>query len=316
MVNNIPEAWTVAELEALFQPFGSIESCNVILNKQTRTSKGYGFVKFFQRSEAEEAIHALNGHVVDGKSLTVKKAELGKGPPGPAAIYVSGFTPESVTEQTLHELFDQYGTVQRLKLHPPQVGKRGVAFVTYECFAEAELACNATNGQTLSTGDTIQVKLDNRTAIAAQATQGRLPGPAMIQPHPFQDQRAMRARTPIATPATRFQPYEAAVSMRSKPFANSMVQPLPNGADGNYCIFVYGVQTPQMLQQLFMPFGTVANIRMQPGKKFGFVSMPLYNEAVNSINNLNGRSLPGGITLQVRMAADAKRETGIAEPTM
>lgn len=42
---------------------------------------------------------------------------------------------------------------------------------------------------------------------------------------------------------------QASLSGRAKVFS-SMVQPLPNGSDGNYCIFVYGVQTPQMLQQV------------------------------------------------------------------
>ena len=60
--------------------------------------------------------------------------------------------------------------------------------------------------------------------------------------------------------------------------------------------------------QLFAPFGTVASVRIQQGKKYGFVSMPHYNEVVNAINNLNGMTLRSGVTLQVRMAtADATK---------
>lgn len=47
----------------------------------------------------------------------------------PAAV---GFTPELVTEEMLQSYYEPCGTIQRLKLHPPQPGKRGVAFVTFE----------------------------------------------------------------------------------------------------------------------------------------------------------------------------------------
>lgn len=298
MVNNIPNVWTAAELEAMFAAFGSVESCNVVTDKQTQASKGFGFVKFVNRTEAEEAMNTLNGTSLEGRTLIVKKAALGKGPQGTANIYISGFTPNSVTEESLQSIFSQYGTVQRVKLHPPQPGKKGVAFVTYQCFAEAELACSVANMQALPTGEVVSVKFDARTA---QMAQGVVPAPG-----------AMKGRN-TATQAGRFQPYQASPMGAMKPPMAAAAQyggivPLPNGADGNYCLFVHGPNSPQILQQLCLPFGAVAHVRMQPGKKFGFVSMPNYHEAINCVNNLNGRALQGGITLQVRLAADSKKE--------
>ena len=67
MVNYIPEAWTQVELQNLFQQYGEIESCTVVINKQTQTSKGYGFVKFFHRADAESALEALNGYQIENR---------------------------------------------------------------------------------------------------------------------------------------------------------------------------------------------------------------------------------------------------------
>jgi len=208
-----------------------------------------------------------------------------------------------------------------------------VAFIAFETFAEADLAATQANGLQIQEGDTLTVKLDNRTAQQVQESQNTkvaqsmiksgqrpiaqqftlttpqfspMPQFGMVQP---QGQKAMRRITP-AVPNTRFQPYQAPV-VKPKPLAlatNAAATPLPNGSDGNYCIFVYGVQANDIVEQLFAPFGTVASVRIQQGKKYGFVSMPHYNEVVNAINNLNGMTLRSGVTLQVRMAtADATK---------
>jgi cold-inducible RNA-binding protein len=323
MVNYLPAAWTSADLQALFQPYGTLEACHVVMNKQTQRSKAYGFVKYLSRAEAEVAIAALNGYVAEDRALVVKKADFGKGPPGHATVYVSGFTPELVTEEMLQSYYEPCGTIQRLKLHPPQPGKRGVAFVTFECYAEAELAVAATHGQQLPTGDVLQAKLDHRTSQAAMVSHGKvLAGPPIISAggggqgrspliHPVVGP-TLRGRAP----PVRFEPYEPAVPHARHPprtlsAPTGIITPLPNGADGNYCLFVHGPQSPHVLEQLFMPFGVVADVRCEPGKKFGFVSMPVYHEAVNAITNLNGQTLPGGVTLQVRLAADPRRDGAV-----
>lgn len=206
---------------------------------------------------------------------------------------------------------------------PPQPGKKGVAFVAFETFVEAELAVSQSNGFAMDGDDVLTVKLENRTAEQAKAAGGATgqrfqnqpltTGPAQYAQYTHvpqlgidaTGQKAMRRSAPVAP--TRFQPYQAPVI---KPRAqNPAATPLPNGTDGNYCIFVYGVQSAEIIEQLFTPFGTVANVKIQPGKKFGFVSMPNYTEAVNGINNLNGMTLRSGVTLQVRMAsAEAKSQ--------
>mmetsp|Transcript_145123 Transcript_145123/g.253142 ORF Transcript_145123/g.253142 Transcript_145123/m.253142 type:complete len:185 (-) Transcript_145123:443-997(-) len=176
----------------------------------------------------------------------------------------------------------------------------------------------------LENEDVLTVKLDNRTqqqgrqaqaqaqAQSGRVTQTRVVANVPLAPTPkpiaaFTSQvstpagHAMRRVAP-AQPTPRFQPYQAPVHKGKAMTISPAATPLPNGSDGTYCIFCYGAPNQDILQQLFQPYGVVGNVRMQAGKKFGFVSMPNYAEAVNAITNLNNMTLPGGATLQVRLA--------------
>lgn len=70
-VFHLPSNIDDAGLYKLFQPFGLIESVKVITDKQTGESKGYGFVKYYNLSDAVQAITAMNGYQVGKKHLKV-----------------------------------------------------------------------------------------------------------------------------------------------------------------------------------------------------------------------------------------------------
>ena len=59
----------------MFAPHGTIESVEVITDRHSGRSKGFGFVEFSSQSEAEAAIAALNGQEHDGRALTVNEAK-------------------------------------------------------------------------------------------------------------------------------------------------------------------------------------------------------------------------------------------------
>ncbi len=61
------------ELFQLFQPFGRIKSLNIVIDASTGKSKGFGFVDMPEDSEAAAAIRALNGKLVQGLRMRVKK---------------------------------------------------------------------------------------------------------------------------------------------------------------------------------------------------------------------------------------------------
>lgn len=63
-----------AELEQLFSEFGSVVSAQVIEDRETGRSKGFGFVEMSNADEADAAIDALNGQDHDGRNITVNEA--------------------------------------------------------------------------------------------------------------------------------------------------------------------------------------------------------------------------------------------------
>ncbi len=73
-VGNIDYAATEAELAAYFADYGSIESVNIPVNRYTGRARGFGFVTFTSREEAEKAM-ALNGTTFKGRQIQVNFAK-------------------------------------------------------------------------------------------------------------------------------------------------------------------------------------------------------------------------------------------------
>ena len=70
------------ELQQIFEEFGTVGSAKVILDKETRKSRGFGFVEMPDDAEAQKAIQGLHEANLEGKTLTVKVAEDRKSSPG------------------------------------------------------------------------------------------------------------------------------------------------------------------------------------------------------------------------------------------
>jgi RNA recognition motif-containing protein len=73
-VGNLPYSATDDSLRTLFEAHGSVTSAQVIVDRDTGRSKGFGFVEMGNDQEAQAAIAALNGQQVDGRALTVNEA--------------------------------------------------------------------------------------------------------------------------------------------------------------------------------------------------------------------------------------------------
>src|SRR5262245_24002156 len=74
-VGNLTYGVTDSALEQMFAPHGTVESAQVIMDRDTGRSKGFGFVEMKTDQEAQAAIAAMNGKEVDGRSLTVNEAK-------------------------------------------------------------------------------------------------------------------------------------------------------------------------------------------------------------------------------------------------
>jgi RNA recognition motif-containing protein len=73
-VGNLTYGTTDAALRQLFEAHGTVTSAQVIMDRDTGRSKGFGFVEMSNDDEAQAAITALNGQQVDGRALTVNEA--------------------------------------------------------------------------------------------------------------------------------------------------------------------------------------------------------------------------------------------------
>ena len=73
-VGNLSFDATDDDLQKLFEGFGAVESINVITDKYTGRSKGFGFVEMETKADAERAIQELDGKEFMERSLTVNEA--------------------------------------------------------------------------------------------------------------------------------------------------------------------------------------------------------------------------------------------------
>ncbi|HKI33496.1 MAG TPA: RNA-binding protein [Gemmataceae bacterium] len=73
-VGNLSYGTTDSDLQNLFGPHGTVQSAQVIMDRDTGRSKGFGFVEMDSGEQAQAAITALNGQEVNGRALTVNEA--------------------------------------------------------------------------------------------------------------------------------------------------------------------------------------------------------------------------------------------------
>jgi RNA recognition motif-containing protein len=73
-VGNLSFNVTDSALEQMFAAHGTVVSAQVIMDRDTGRSKGFGFVEMKSDQEAQAAITAMNGHEVEGRALTVNEA--------------------------------------------------------------------------------------------------------------------------------------------------------------------------------------------------------------------------------------------------
>ncbi|MBU2443953.1 MAG: RNA-binding protein [Bacteroidetes bacterium] len=74
-VGSLPFSVSNEELQKLFETYGEVTSAVVIKDKQTRRSKGYGFVEMASDEAADAAMEALNKSELDGRNIVVNEAK-------------------------------------------------------------------------------------------------------------------------------------------------------------------------------------------------------------------------------------------------
>ena len=75
LVRNLARDTSEAEIKSLFDEYGSVQSCSLVMDKETKQSKGFAFVEMPKQGEAKAAMKRLNNKEVAGNKIRVKKSE-------------------------------------------------------------------------------------------------------------------------------------------------------------------------------------------------------------------------------------------------
>ena len=89
-VGNLSYGVTEESVRSLFEQYGTVERANVVTDRETGQSKGFGFVEMTDDAAADQAIASINGREVSGRALTVKEARAKGAGGGGCAADLSG----------------------------------------------------------------------------------------------------------------------------------------------------------------------------------------------------------------------------------
>ncbi|WVZ57100.1 hypothetical protein U9M48_007534 [Paspalum notatum var. saurae] len=157
-VGNLPFSVDSAQLAGLFEQAGSVEMVEVIYDKLTGRSRGFGFVTMSSVEEAEAAVEQFNGYVLDGRSLRVnsgpappREQSPRRGPRGDANRVYVGNLSWGVDNSALANLFNEQGEVLEARIiYDRESGRsRGFGFVTFGSAEEVENAISNLDGADL-----------------------------------------------------------------------------------------------------------------------------------------------------------------------
>ncbi|KAI3474942.1 hypothetical protein Pfo_030253 [Paulownia fortunei] len=166
-VGNLPYDVDSEKLAQLFDQAGVVEISEVIYNRQTDQSRGFGFVTMSTVEEAEKAVEMFNRYDINGRLLTVNKAApRGSQPERIPRVYEPSFRmyvgnlPWQVDNARLEQVFSEHGKVVDARVvYDRETGRsRGFGFVTMSSETELNDAIAALDGQDLD-GRAIRVNV-------------------------------------------------------------------------------------------------------------------------------------------------------------
>jgi nucleolin len=166
-VGGLPFDIDSEKLAQLFDQAGVVEIAEVIYNRETDQSRGFGFVTMSTVEEAEKAVEMFNRYELNGRYLTVNKAaprgsrpESAPRSSGPVFRIYVGNLPWQVDDSRLEQVFSEHGKVVEARVvSDRETGRsRGFGFVTMSSETEVNDAIAALDGQSLD-GRSIRVNV-------------------------------------------------------------------------------------------------------------------------------------------------------------
>uniref|UniRef100_A0A8C7N0N6 Nucleolysin TIA-1 n=1 Tax=Oncorhynchus kisutch TaxID=8019 RepID=A0A8C7N0N6_ONCKI len=132
-VGDLSPEITTDDIKAAFAPFGRISDARVVKDMATGKSKGYGFVSFFNKWDAENAIQQMGGQWLGGRQIRTNWAT--RKPPAPKATY---------EKQLMRQTFTPFGQIMEIRVFPDK-GYSFVRFNSHEGAAHAIVSVNGTS---------------------------------------------------------------------------------------------------------------------------------------------------------------------------
>ncbi|MGY0580287.1 MAG: RNA recognition motif domain-containing protein [Paraglaciecola chathamensis] len=75
LIRNLDRTTTQDELRTLFEGYGIVQSCTIVMDPAAQSSKGFGFIEMPKVGDAKAATINLNGHTLGANKIRVKKAD-------------------------------------------------------------------------------------------------------------------------------------------------------------------------------------------------------------------------------------------------
>ncbi|XP_037947804.1 nucleolysin TIAR-like [Teleopsis dalmanni] len=333
-----PEIETETLREA-FAPFGEISNCRIVRDPQTMKSRGYAFVSFVKKAEAENAITAMNGQWIGSRSIrtnwstrklpppreTPKPGNMQGGiksnnrqtfedvfnqsSPTNTTVYCGGFPPNVISDEVIQKHFIQFGPIQDVRVFKD----KGYAFIK---FVQKESAARAIEHTQTSEVLGSQVKCfwgKENGGYAPQQTMGN----TVVATHPSPP--AQMTNTPVTAnttpngspfcPSTYQQQIAAAAAAAQYPYTAAAYQQM------GYWYQPAGYPAAQMpaqyMQQGYYPYAAAAYTSAQQAGAAGYRMVQ-----PNVAWGVPGAVVPGVTAAAASAAAAAAAANGSLAPQM
>uniref|UniRef100_A0A0G4HC44 RRM domain-containing protein n=1 Tax=Chromera velia CCMP2878 TaxID=1169474 RepID=A0A0G4HC44_9ALVE len=169
IINYLPQDATEQKLRDLFTQVAELESCKLVVNKQTGNSYGFAFVNYHTHEDALKAIERFNGEPIGNKNMKVSFARPQSDAIKGANLYIRNL-PADADEAKLRGIFEKWGSIIQTKVLEPAAGStdnRKTGFVRYNFRVEAEKAILELNGKIPAGGtEPLLVKFADQRAVS------------------------------------------------------------------------------------------------------------------------------------------------------
>ena len=223
-------------LRKAFQVFGEISDCKVVKDPQTFKSRGYGFVVFVKKNDAEISIQNMNGQWLGRKMIKARWAtrklpsitqeskpeqtaldydEVFNQTTGTNTTVFCGGLKQDITEEALQQAFHSFGPIDKIKIFK----EKGYAFIKYTCKEHACQAIVVQHNASIN-GQTIRCSWGKDTGPEGLPQPPSATSPTMLVDHPSVVATPIPATAVVAGQPVTMTPAAAAVAAA---YANAAV---------------------------------------------------------------------------------------------